>query len=230
MGQALLVNNRVNCFCAMQSCLLCGSGPFSKEHFKKHELTKKHLKALAVQQEKSQFFKCDKCSYETVHKCHWARHELIHKKPMEISSKEQRLKDACAEVKNHVLVEELLPKKSKPGAFDESKESAMDEGLKKAADFFTKPNILRKTCACCYELLFKSKDVITVLAEGSWLERLKKRLRWEHTTFAVSEPTRAFYQAPATAVDLMGIPLAPSGITVTVLKCYVDRYLTNTSK
>ena len=55
-----------------------------------------------------------------------------------------------------------------------------------------------------------------ILAEGSWLERLKKRLRWEHTTYAVSEPTRAFYQAPSNAVDLMGIPLAPSGITVVV--------------
>ena len=92
----------------------------------------------------------------------------------------------------------------------------MDAGLQKAAAFFSAPNITRATCACCYEL-HKLKDVIIIKAQGNWLERLKNRLLWKHTAYEVNQRTRDYYHAPEAAVDLKGIPLAPSGIKVTIV-------------
>ena len=53
-----------------------------------------------------------------------------------------------------------------------------------------------------------------VKAEGQWLERLKNRLTWNHTAHVVCDRTRAYYHAPEAALDLKGIPLAPSGIHI----------------
>ena len=48
------------------------------------------------------------------------------------------------------------------------------------------------------------------------MERLKNRLTWGHTAYVVCDRTRAYYHAPETALDLKGMPLAPSGIQVIV--------------
>jgi len=104
----------------MQSCSVCRSGPFTKQHFEEHELSKKHLKNLAVQQKKasSLSYVCAVCTGSSFDsKQNYERHCLSqkHLKAMaaqegttvETSSKKQRLLKAGEEVENHV--KEVLP-------------------------------------------------------------------------------------------------------------------------
>ncbi len=99
--------------------------------------------------------------------------------------------------------------------FDGSRNASIDAGLQKASAFFSSPNVTRAICACCNELQ-KSKNTKVVKAEGQWLERIKNRLTWDHTAHVVCDRTRAYYHAPEAALDLKGIPLAPSGIQITL--------------
>ena len=59
--------------------------------------------------------------------------------------------------------------------------------------------------------------MIIIKPQGNWLERLKNRLFWKHTAYKVNKRTRDYYHVPEEAVDLKGIPLAPSGIKVTIV-------------
>ena len=209
-------------------CDLCEKGPFTNQKYERHCLTQKHLQAFKAQQKEvsSSLFVCAVCAGSSfASKRNYNRHfaSETHVKAMAAqqgttvdSKKKQRVSKASEEVENYVSAKAVLPEKSNNGAaFDDSREAAMDEGLKKAAAFFSKPNITRETCACCNELC-KLKDVIFIKAEGNWLERLKNRLLWKHAAYEVNERTRAYYHAPLAAVDLKGIPLAPCGIKVTV--------------
>ena len=101
-------------------------------------------------------------------------------------------------------------------SFGGSRNESIDAGLQKASAFFSSPNVTRAICACCNELQ-KSKNTKVVKAEGQWLERLKNRLTWNHTAHVVCDRTRAYYHAPEAALDLKGIPLAPSGIQVILI-------------
>ena len=176
--------------------------------------------ALAAHQEEtsSSSYVCAVCAGSSfVSKRNYEQHCLSqkHVKALASPSKKQRTLKASEEVENFVPVIEVLSKKSSPEeAFDESRNAAMDAGLQKAAAFFSAPNITRATCACCYEL-HKLKNVIIIKAQGNWLERLKNRLLRKHTAYEVNKRTRDYYRAPEAAVDLKGIPLAPSGIKVT---------------
>ena len=156
----------------MQSCSLCGSGPFKKGDFKQHELTQKHLKAFKAQQEQasSSLYACAVCAGSSfASKQNYEQHCLSQKHLKALaaqqeqaaackereghiaasiaqnvapSKKKQRCSKASEEVDKHV--KEVLPKKSSPEeAFDESRNAAMDAGLQKAAAFFSVPNIPR---------------------------------------------------------------------------------------
>ena len=91
----------------MQSCSLCGSGPFNKSHFKEHELTQKHLKAFKAQQEEasSSSYVCAVCAGSSfVSKRNYEQHCLSqkHVKALASPSKKQRTLKASEEVENHV--------------------------------------------------------------------------------------------------------------------------------
>ena len=89
----------------MQSCSLCGSGPFNKSQFKQHELTQKHLKAFKAQQEQaSSLYVCAICSGSSfASKKYYEQHCLSqkHLKALAAQQKEQenhRLKRQTAAI------------------------------------------------------------------------------------------------------------------------------------
>ena len=172
------------------------------------------------------------CSYETKDSSHLKRHKLRHtekaqkeiakeKVTVEAATKAEKSR-ACEDGIAALTVEQIntpsLPKKQRlsnqipiHGSFEGSRNASIDAGLQKASKFFSSPNVTRATCACCNELQ-KAKNIRVIKAEGQWLERLKNRLTWDHTAHVVCDRTRAYYHAPETALDLKGMPLAPSGI------------------
>ena len=177
------------------------------------------------------------CSYETKDSSSLKRHKLSHTKKAEkaiAKQKELTVKGAtkaeqpraCEDGIAALTVEQINtpspPKKQRlsnqipiHGSFGGSRNASIDAGLQKASEFFSSPNVTRATCACCNELQ-KAKNIRVIKAEGQWLERLKNRLTWDHTAYVVCDRTRAYYHAPETALDLKGMPLAPSGIQVIV--------------
>jgi hypothetical protein len=113
--------------------------------------------------------------------------------------------------------------------FHESKEKSTTAGLRAASEYFNISNITRQSCACCNERC-KARNMKAVIAEGHWLDRLKNRLNWDHTKHMVNEVTKCYYSAPETAVNLKGLPLAPSGIVVDMDGSATVRMLYNSSK
>ena len=74
----------------MQSCPLCGSGPFNKSHFKEHELTQKHLKAFKAQQEQaSSLQQCHVCGSGSFTKQGYEQHCLTQKHLLAAQQNEQ---------------------------------------------------------------------------------------------------------------------------------------------
>jgi len=173
-------------------------------------------------------FHCDfmGCSFETKYSSNIKRHKLSHTAKV---AAEKVAKDTEAEKEdcNTAFTVEQINTPSPPkkqrlsnqipihGSFGGSRNASIDAGLQKASEFFSSPNVTRATCACCNEL-HKAKNIRVIKAEGQWLERLKNRLTWDHTAHVVCNRTRAYYHAPETALDLKGMPLAPSGIQVIV--------------
>ena len=86
----------------MQSCSLCGSGPFNKGQFKEHELTQKHLKAFKAQQEQaSSLQQCHVCGSGSFTKQCYEQHCLTQKHLKAAQQKEQesqRLKRQTAAI------------------------------------------------------------------------------------------------------------------------------------
>ena len=171
--------------CDVDECTFEGN---CSKSLKRHKLT--HSAAL---------LHCDfmGCSFETKYSSNLKRHELSHTTKVTAEPKKQRLS-------NQIPIQE---------SFGGSRSASIDAGLQKASAFFSSPNETRTTCACCNELQ-KTKNIKVIKAEGQWLELLKNRLTWNHTAHVVCDLTRAYYHAPEAALDLKGIPLAPSGIQI----------------
>jgi len=107
----------------------------------------------------------------------------------------------------------LVPAIPAGNPYHVSSEDATTAGLQAASDYFDISNISRQTCACCNERC-KTKAIKRVKAEGHWLDRIINRLNWNHTKYKVNDVTKSYYSAPAPAVHLKGLPLAPNGVTV----------------